>query len=64
MTYNELVTYVENNITEDEIIKRFQELMNNCRCPKCVYEGLCRRNFDRGDCQKYKRDPPDGGYYG
>lgn len=31
-------------------------------CHKCVYEVGCRENplF----CQNYKRDAPDGGYYG
>ena len=34
------------------------------RCPKCVWEGTCN-NFDiDGNCADYKRDPPDGGYYG
>ena len=23
-----------------------------------------RKDFDTGNCHKYKRDPPDGGYYG
>ena len=58
-----MLKYVMNNITDDNIIQKFQELMNNCRCPKCVYEGTCRA-FDKGQCDKYKRDPPDGGYYG
>ena len=34
------------------------------RCFKCVYEGTCSNNDDYGQCTKYKRDPPDGGYYG
>lgn len=38
-------------------------LIKSARCPKCVYEGECR-SFDKGDCKKYKRNPPDGGYYG
>ena len=40
-----------------------QKMIKNSRCYKCVYEGECR-SFDKGDCKKYKRDPPDGGYYG
>ena len=43
--------------------KELKKLVKYSRCPKCVYEGTCR-SFDRGDCKKYKRDPPDGGYYG
>ena len=34
------------------------------RCYKCVYEGACSSNDNYGQCTKYKRDPPDGGYYG
>ena len=34
------------------------------RCDKCVYEGACSSNDDYGQCIEYKRDPPDGGYYG
>ena len=38
-------------------------ILKYSRCQKCVYEDECR-SFDRGDCPNYKRDPPDGGYYG
>ena len=31
-------------------------------CHKCVYEVGCRSN--PLGCKKYKRDAPDGGYYG
>lgn len=35
------------------------------RCDKCVYEmSSCRGNDIDGKCPDYKRDPPDGGYYG
>ena len=40
-----------------------QKMLKYSRCYKCVHEGECR-NFDKGDCPNYKRDPPDGGYYG
>lgn len=44
--------------------EEFNTMMEKCRCPKCIYEGSCR-DFDKnGSCKKYKRDPPDGGYYG
>ena len=35
------------------------------QCKKCVYELHCshERNIN-GMCPDYKRDPPDGGYYG
>lgn len=36
------------------------------RCGKCVYEMRCpSRNMDINQvCHNYKRDAPDGGYYG
>ena len=34
------------------------------RCNKCVYEFECDESDEFGYCTEYKRDPPDGGYYG
>ena len=35
------------------------------RCDKCVYTyPTCGHNDKDSDCKAYKRDPPDGGYYG
>ena len=35
------------------------------RCRKCVYETQCSKDKDHfGTCPNYKRDAPDGGYYG
>lgn len=35
------------------------------RCYKCVYlKETCGHTDKDGKCWKYKRDPPDGGYYG
>ena len=35
------------------------------RCHKCVYEETCSKDRDRNNtCPDYKRDAPDGGYYG
>lgn len=35
------------------------------RCDKCVYlKELCGQTDENGKCRKYKRDPPDGSYYG
>lgn len=35
------------------------------RCDKCVYlKETCGQTDKDGKCWKYKRDPPDGGYYG
>lgn len=55
----------------DEAIKYLQQLKKQekpsvqPRCDKCVYlKGTCGQTDKNGKCQKYKRDPPDGGYYG
>lgn len=37
------------------------------RCDKCTRELNCRANgsiYPIGKCEKYHRDPPDGGFYG
>ena len=35
------------------------------RCDKCVYQLHCSQDRDEeGKCPKYKRDAPDGGFYG
>lgn len=35
------------------------------RCNKCVYENTCIGGMDNeNECLYYKRDAPDGGYYG
>lgn len=35
------------------------------RCDKCVYNfPTCNDEDWHGECKTYKRDPPDGGYYG
>lgn len=35
------------------------------RCHKCKFERDCEKTMDKeGKCRIYKRDPPDGGYYG
>ena len=39
--------------------------INRSRCGKCVYELYCSKNKDNErKCPDYKRDAPDGGYYG
>lgn len=63
MTYREILLYLQSGITNPMIMEQVQEMLNNSRCSKCVWEGTCR-DFDRGSCNNYKRDPPDGGYYG
>lgn len=53
------------------VIEEFQTEVNTPsgtkepRCHKCVYEMLCSRDKDDDHrCIAYKRDVPDGGYYG
>lgn len=39
--------------------------VDQSRCEKCVYERrTCGESDFYGNCPKYKRDPPDGGFYG
>lgn len=59
MNYHDYWMLLKELPDDDELKKMVQA----SRCYKCVYEGECR-NFDKGDCRRYKRDPPDGGYYG
>lgn len=53
----------------EEAIDALQRIKNRKahfypRCFKCVYEGVCTGSDKDGMCSQYKRDPPDGGYYG
>ena len=55
----------------DEAIEALQRLKEqeglniHPRCDKCVYlKETCGQTDKDGKCWKYKRDPPDGGYYG
>ena len=39
--------------------------VHKSRCHKCAYETTCLLKSDKnGKCPRYKRDAPDGGYYG
>ena len=44
----------------------FHRALSQSRCEKCLYGGgyMCKGLDLYGRCIKYKRDPPDGGYYG
>ncbi len=46
------------------IIDSLHNFKIESRCHKCIYENTCSRNDIDGKCPSYKRDPPDGGYYG
>lgn len=46
-------------------LKEQEEPIIHPRCDKCVYlKETCGQTDKNGKCWKYKRDPPDGGYYG
>ena len=46
-------------------LKQKTEEVIRPRCDKCVYlPETCGQTDKNGKCWKYKRDPPDGGYYG
>ena len=46
-------------------VKKDAPPTDKTRCRKCVYEMTCFRDRDfKGTCPDYKRDAPDGGYYG
>ena len=35
------------------------------RCSRCIHECVCPKDKDKErKCPHYKKDPPDGGYYG
>lgn len=58
-------------ITKMKIIAKQQLLLYKTthklkpRCNKCVYELYCSKDKDNErKCPNYKRDAPDGGYYG
>ena len=39
--------------------------INRSRCHRCIYELHCSKDKDNErKCPDYKRDAPDGGYYG
>ena len=45
-------------------IYKLNEEERKWRCRRCVYELNCTRDKNESNCPDYKRDPPDGGYYG
>lgn len=58
-TINEAIQTLQ-NLYRIEIGKRVKE---NSLCSKCVFTNTCW-HLGTPDCPDYKRDPPDGGYYG
>lgn len=55
-----------NNYTDDTwtwTIK-FPPEQKRHNCNKCVWQYTIECPGTKGYCDKYKRDPPDGGYYG
>lgn len=56
------IYYVLESVAREMSVKPKSSL---ARCGKCVYERHCPKNNDNeGKCSKYKRDAPDGGFYG
>ena len=45
-------------------LKKGEILSKPNQCHKCVYEAICNKSNKNKNCKSYKRDPPDGGYYG
>lgn len=59
---DDIINQVKNKI-EPESKPEPQQLNTLVRCYKCIYSWpFCGNNFE--NCKSYKRDPPDGGYYG
>lgn len=42
--------------------REHSRLMHRCR--KCVFEVNCQNKENAAECKRFKRDAPDGGYYG
>lgn len=62
---DEMKPYIQHS--PEEAGRAMKELSKklNSRCCKCVYEMRCSRDKNyEGKCPDYKRDAPDGGYYG
>lgn len=53
---------------DNKIVPAFQDVIkeDKSRCHKCVYELNCLigDRDSKGKCPHYKRDAPDGGFYG
>lgn len=47
-----------------ECYEQIQTLSTMNKCHKCIYEFTCVDGYFNRGCANYKRDPPDGGYYG
>lgn len=60
LNINDLILETSTFILDEEPA----EQVDQSRCGKCVYEVLiCGENDFYGNCPKYKKDPPDGGFY-
>lgn len=65
MNGKEFVEMVRYCTYEHEVFNGRAGFVDHSRCRKCVYEFRCTRDKDLdGKCPDYKRDAPDGGYYG
>ena len=59
-TINEAIQTLQ-NLHRIEINERVKA---NSLCSRCVFTNTCWHFLGTPDCPDYKRDPPDGGYYG
>lgn len=52
--------------TETQKCLEFLQAIQTTECAKCVYEVGCamKNSLTEFPCPSYKRDPPDGGFYG
>lgn len=58
-------TVITDNSTKSEAAEDISMDFIETRCYKCVFDyNSCGENDFYGTCPKYKRDPPDGGFYG
>ena len=55
---------IEEAINALYALKKEKILSMPPRCHNCVNENICNNYDIDGNCADYKRDPPDGGYYG
>ena len=64
-TPNHFCSYGVKKDGKEPLVKKDASPTDMSRCRKCVYEMTCFRDRDfEGTCPDYKRDAPDGGYYG
>lgn len=56
--------YIKNFCMDPETDSEFRKALSYSRCNKCIKEATCKGLDLYGKCKQFKRDPPDGGFYG